>query len=73
MADFGIVTIPTHYTIQPVEFARWAEENGFESLFFGEHSHIPASRKTPFPLAANCPDIIASSMILLWDLPQRRR
>ena len=55
MADFGIVTIPTHYTIQPVELARWAEENGFESLFFGEHSHIPASRKTPFPLGGELP------------------
>ncbi len=49
MADFGIVTIPTHYTIQPVDFARWMEDNGFESLFFGEHSHIPTSRESQFP------------------------
>ncbi len=49
MADFGIVTIPTHYTIQPVDFARWMENNGFESLFFGEHSHIPTSRESQFP------------------------
>ena len=55
MADFGIVTIPTHYTIQPVDLARWAEESGFESLFFGEHSHIPTSRKTPFPLGGELP------------------
>jgi alkanesulfonate monooxygenase SsuD/methylene tetrahydromethanopterin reductase-like flavin-dependent oxidoreductase (luciferase family) len=43
--NFGIVTIPTHYAIQPVDLARWAE--GFESLFFGERTHIPTSRKTP--------------------------
>jgi probable F420-dependent oxidoreductase len=55
MADFGFVTIPTHYTIQPAELARWAEENGFESLFFGEHTHIPTSRKTPFPLGGELP------------------
>ena len=55
MADFGLVTIPTHYTIQPADLARWAEESGFESLFFGEHSHIPTSRKTPFPLGGELP------------------
>ena len=55
MADFGLVTIPTHYTIQPVDLARWAEENGFESVFFGEHTHIPTSRKTPFPIGGELP------------------
>ncbi|HXG20225.1 MAG TPA: LLM class F420-dependent oxidoreductase [Methylomirabilota bacterium] len=55
MADFGLVTIPTHYTIQPGELARWAEEQGFESIFFGEHTHIPTSRKTPFPLGGELP------------------
>ena len=53
--NFGIVTIPTHYAIQPVDLARWAEENGFESLFFGERTHIPTSRKTPYPLDGELP------------------
>jgi len=56
MADFGVCTIPTHLTIQPVELARWAETNGFESVWFGEHTHIPASRKTPFPLGGELPE-----------------
>jgi probable F420-dependent oxidoreductase len=56
MADFGIVAIPTHYTIQPAELGRWAEAHGFESLWFGEHSHIPTSRKTPFPLGGELPE-----------------
>lgn len=48
MATFGVVMFPTDYAIQPVELAVAAEERGFESLFFPEHTHIPASRKTPF-------------------------
>jgi hypothetical protein len=24
MADFGLIAIPTHYSIQPIELARWA-------------------------------------------------
>ncbi|MGE0820830.1 MAG: LLM class F420-dependent oxidoreductase [Candidatus Binatia bacterium] len=56
MVDIGICTVPTHYTIQPVELARWAEENGFESLFIGEHTHIPTSRKTPYPMGGDLPD-----------------
>jgi probable F420-dependent oxidoreductase len=55
MADFGLIAIPTHYTIQPIELGRWAEANGFESLWFGEHSHIPTSRRTPFPLGGELP------------------
>ena len=55
MADFGLIAIPTHYTIQPAELGRWAETNGFESLWFGEHSHIPTSRKTPFPMGGELP------------------
>src|SRR6266403_3962622 len=56
MAEFGIVAIPTHYTIPAVEMARWAEGNGFESLWFGEHSHIPTSRKSPFPMGGELPE-----------------
>ena len=55
MADFGICTVTTHYTIHPAELGKWAEANGFESLWFGEHSHIPTSRKTPFPMGGELP------------------
>jgi len=47
MADFGIATGCTHYTIQPAELGRWAEAHGFESLWFAEHTHIPISSKPP--------------------------
>lgn len=32
----------------PAALARALEERGFESLWYGEHSHIPVSRKTPY-------------------------
>jgi probable F420-dependent oxidoreductase len=47
--DFGIVMFATDYAIAPDELARAAEERGFESLWFPEHTHIPASRKSPWP------------------------
>jgi len=55
MAKFGISMFPTDYAIQPVELAAAAEERGFESMFFPEHTHIPASRKTPFPGGTELP------------------
>jgi len=55
--SFGITMFPTDYAIQPVELARAAEERGFESLFFPEHTHIPASRATPFPGGTDLPEM----------------
>jgi probable F420-dependent oxidoreductase len=39
----------TDYAIRIDELAREAEGRGFESLFVPEHTHIPTSRRTPFP------------------------
>jgi probable F420-dependent oxidoreductase len=55
MATFGVATFSTDYSIRPDEFARAAEERGFESAFFPEHTHIPASRRTPFPMGGELP------------------
>ena len=44
----GVMMFPTDKGIQPVEVAREAEERGFDSLWFPEHSHIPTSRRTPW-------------------------
>jgi probable F420-dependent oxidoreductase len=44
----GVMMFPTDKAIQPVELAREAEARGFDSLWFPEHSHIPASRRTPW-------------------------
>jgi probable F420-dependent oxidoreductase len=47
--DFGLFIFPAHFTMEPGALAYLAEDAGFESLHFPEHTHIPASRKTPFP------------------------
>ena len=39
----------TDYAMRPDEFAVACEERGFESVLFPEHTHVPASRRTPFP------------------------
>jgi probable F420-dependent oxidoreductase len=40
----------------PAELAVALEERGFESLWYGEHSHIPCSRSTPYPPGGEMPD-----------------
>jgi probable F420-dependent oxidoreductase len=51
----GVTLFPTDYSIAPGELAAAAEERGFESLWFPEHSHIPLSRKSPFPGGGDLP------------------
>jgi probable F420-dependent oxidoreductase len=43
---FGVGTAITHYSLSPLQLGPWLEENGFESVWFGEHSHLPASRQS---------------------------
>ncbi len=40
----------------PAELAQALEQRGFESLWYGEHSHIPTSRQTPYPPGGEMPD-----------------
>ena len=40
----------------PAELALALEQLGFESLWYGEHSHIPCSRSTPYPPGGDMPD-----------------
>ena len=47
--QFGITMFPTDYSISPQELATEVEARGYESLWFPEHSHIPTSRKSPWP------------------------
>jgi probable F420-dependent oxidoreductase len=47
--DYGLTIFPTDYSIAPAELAIAAEARGFESIWFPEHSHIPAKRESPWP------------------------
>lgn len=49
MADFGVLMFATEFAMPPHVLAAAAEARGFESLFLPEHTHIPASRETPWP------------------------
>ncbi|MSR14083.1 MAG: LLM class F420-dependent oxidoreductase [Gammaproteobacteria bacterium] len=51
----GVVSFNTEYTIRADELAIAAEERGFDSVWFPEHTHIPASRLTPFPAGGDLP------------------
>jgi len=51
----GLMLFSCDYAIRPDDFARAAEERGFESIWLPEHSHIPASRRTPYPAGGDLP------------------
>ena len=51
----GVCMFATDYAIRIDELAREVESRGFESLFGPEHTHIPVSRRTPFPSGGQLP------------------
>src|SRR4051812_23008685 len=53
--DIGVSIFVTDESIGVVDVARAAEERGIESLFLPEHTHIPASRRTPYPAGGELP------------------
>jgi len=53
--DFGAAIFFTDYSMGPVELGRALEERGFGSLWAPEHSHIPLSRRSPFPAGGDVP------------------
>ena len=53
----GVSTFPTDYAIHPTALGRALEANGFDSLWVVEHTHIPASRKTPYPVGGDLPSV----------------
>jgi probable F420-dependent oxidoreductase len=53
----GAAVFPTDETLLPGEVARLVEERGLESLWFPEHTHIPASRETPYPAGGDLPSM----------------
>ena len=51
----GLFYFPTDYGIDIRELARAAEDRGFDSLLLPEHTHIPVSRRTPYPGGGELP------------------
>ncbi len=52
----GFTSMNTVDDPAPALLARILEEAGFESLWYGEHSHIPVSRATPYPPGGDLPE-----------------
>ena len=55
MVHFGLTMFATDYSVPIDILAGTAEKLGFESLFVPEHTHIPASRLSPWPGGADLP------------------
>ena len=51
----GISTFVNDNSIDAVSLARAIEDRGFDSLSIAEHTHIPASRQTPYPRGGELP------------------
>lgn len=53
--QFGAFMFFTDYSMTPGALARALEERGFESVWAPEHSHIPLSRRSPWPGGGELP------------------
>jgi len=60
--EFGALMFFTDYAITAVDLARALEERGFESVWAPEHSHIPTSRKSPWPGGGELPKAYYDAM-----------
>jgi probable F420-dependent oxidoreductase len=47
---YGVTMFATDVSIDVVTLARAVEDRGFDSLWLPEHTHIPTSRRTPWPV-----------------------
>jgi probable F420-dependent oxidoreductase len=54
---FGISTFVNDDSIDTVALAQAVEERGFASLVIAEHTHIPASRESPYPMGGELPKV----------------
>jgi probable F420-dependent oxidoreductase len=53
--DTGVGFFATHDAMRPAPLARLVEDHGQTALYFPEHSHIPASRASPYPAGGDLP------------------
>src|ERR1700693_4561024 len=52
----GFCTMNTPSDVAPDVLGRELEARGYDSFWIGEHSHIPVSRRTPYPAGGELPD-----------------
>jgi alkanesulfonate monooxygenase SsuD/methylene tetrahydromethanopterin reductase-like flavin-dependent oxidoreductase (luciferase family) len=66
--DTGIGYFPTHDAVDPAAMARLVEERGHGALYFAEHTHIPASRESPYSGGGELPRRYADTLDLFVAL-----
>ena len=54
--QIGVMTLLTDASLPAGQFGREVEDRGFHSCFFAEHTHIPVSRRDPWPGGPELPD-----------------
>ncbi len=59
---FGALIFPTDRTIRPDVLAPALEHRGYESFWVAEHTHIPQSRRTPYPGGGDLPGMYWRTM-----------
>jgi probable F420-dependent oxidoreductase len=52
----GLALFATDQSNDIRDVARAAEDAGFESLWLAEHTHIPTSRRSPYPMGGDLPE-----------------
>jgi probable F420-dependent oxidoreductase len=57
-----VTMFPADFAMNVVDLGRAAEERGFESLFFPEHTHIPTKRETPWAGGGELPPEYAHTL-----------
>ncbi|MGF1599861.1 MAG: TIGR03619 family F420-dependent LLM class oxidoreductase [Acidimicrobiales bacterium] len=65
--DIGLLAFPSDITMHPAELAKEAEDRGFESIFYPEHSHLPVD-SGPWPGGPVVPDHYAHGLDLFAAL-----
>jgi probable F420-dependent oxidoreductase len=58
----GALIFPTDQTIRPDTLAVELEGHGYESFWVAEHTHIPISRRTPYPGGGDLPEFYKRTM-----------
>ncbi|HEX2382116.1 MAG TPA: LLM class F420-dependent oxidoreductase [Acidimicrobiales bacterium] len=53
---YGVTMFVTDVSIGIVDLAKAVEERGLDSAWIPEHTHIPTSRRTPYPNGGELPD-----------------
>ena len=60
--QIGALIFPTDRTIRPDVLAPALEQRGYDSFWVAEHTHIPLSRRTPYPGGGELPDMYWRTM-----------